>query len=119
MFVCYSEQIKTPPFFYAPNTVAVSGAKIMRLRAKARRAAVGGRKEGRCKMKKENKMETQATVQKYMVEIIQEHTDPVTGEVCPTRLAEDACLFFDDYGPAPDYDIPEEYFEWAFQISEV
>lgn len=39
---------RAPRLFYVLDTVAVSGAEIIRLRAKAGRAAVQGRKEGWC-----------------------------------------------------------------------
>jgi hypothetical protein len=39
------------------------------------------------------------------------------GEINMTGLAEAACAEFDDYGKAPQYDIPETYFECAYEIS--
>jgi hypothetical protein len=58
-------------------------------------------------------------IRQYMRQEIEDHRDPVTGEVCPTGLAEDACQHFDDYGPGPDFEIPEVYFECAHEISEI
>jgi len=55
---------------------------------------------------------------RWMRYYVEEYRDPVTGEVGSTRLAEDACEYFDGYGPAPDYEIPERYFEWAFLVAE-
>ena len=60
----------------------------------------------------------ESQVKQYMREEIEEFRDPRTGEVNDTHLAEDACNFFDAYGPPPDFDIPEEYFDWAFEVDE-
>jgi hypothetical protein len=57
-------------------------------------------------------------VKQYMLEEIEEFRDPQTGEVNTTFLAEDACNFFDGYEPPPDFDIPEEYFDWALEVDE-
>jgi len=54
----------------------------------------------------------------YMREVVEDHRDPQTDEINDTTLAEDACQHFDGYGPAPEYEIPEKYFEWAFLIAE-
>ena len=54
----------------------------------------------------------------YMRQEMREHVDLDTGEVNTTALAEDACQHFDAYGPAPDYDIPEDLFDWALEIAE-
>lgn len=44
--------------------------------------------------------------------------DPKTDEVNLTGLGEAACLNFDLYGPAPDYEIPEILFEIAVEVAE-
>ena len=63
-------------------------------------------------------MASKRTVKEYMRSVLKEYTSPWTGEVNTTLLAEDACNEFNGYGPAPEYDIPEEYFEWAFEVDE-
>lgn len=40
------------------------------------------------------------------------------GELNCTILAEQAAQYFDAYGPPPKYDVPEEFFEWSFEVSE-
>ena len=40
------------------------------------------------------------------------------GEINCTALGEDACQAFNAYGSAPHYDIPEDFFEWAFEVSQ-
>ena len=67
---------------------------------------------------KRSNMQNEATVKKYMRVEILDHIDPKTGEANPTGMAEDACSHFGDYGPPPDYDIPEEYFDWALEVTE-
>ncbi len=57
-------------------------------------------------------------VMRYMRQEIEDHRDPITGEINDTSLAEDACQHFDAYGPEPDFEIPEKFFEWAFLIAE-
>ena len=60
----------------------------------------------------------ESQVKQYMREVIEEFRDPLTEEINTTFLAEDTCNFFDAYGPAPDFDIPEEYFDWALEVDE-
>ena len=55
-------------------------------------------------------------VKAYMRSVIREHVDLDTGAVDTTMLAHDAADHFDAYGPAPSYDIPEEYFDWALEV---
>lgn len=57
--------------------------------------------------------QSEGTVKAYMRSEMAEHVDLDTGEVNCTTLAESACQHFDDYGPPPEYDIPDEYFDWA------
>ena len=52
-----------------------------------------------------------------MVKNVADHVDSLTGEVNDTALAEDAASHFGTYGPAPDYEIPPEYFDWAIEIA--
>ena len=58
-------------------------------------------------------------IRQYMRTIVEEHRDITTGEVNTTTLAEDACQHFDDYGPAPEHEIPDKYFEFAYEISRI
>jgi len=58
------------------------------------------------------------TVKRYMRDELEYALEPGTGEVIPTLLAEDACRYFDEYGPEPDRDIPESYFDWALEIAQ-
>jgi hypothetical protein len=53
-------------------------------------------------------------IKRYMRQEVQDHIDPLTGEGNPTTLAEDACSHFDGYGYY--WEIPEEYFELAFEV---
>ena len=55
-------------------------------------------------------------VRRYMREVIEEHRDPLTDEVNLTALAEDACQHVG--GEDENGDIPERYFEWAFDVGE-
>ena len=59
-----------------------------------------------------------ARIRRYMNLVKDDYRDPITGEVNATRLAEDACMFFDDYGPPPDFDVPEKYYEVAAGVSD-
>jgi len=62
-------------------------------------------------------MENEETVKKYMMEEAVARIDLLTGGVCEATLAEDTCVFFDDFGPASgDYPIPEEYLKWASEV---
>jgi len=54
-------------------------------------------------------------VRRYMREVIEDHRDPLTGEVSLSTLAEDACQHVDGY---ENDDIPERYFELAFEVDE-
>lgn len=58
------------------------------------------------------------TIKAYMRENVDSAREFITGEIIPTHLAEDACQHFDDYGPEPYLDIPEEYFDWAFEVTQ-
>lgn len=53
-------------------------------------------------------------IRQYMLSCVEEHVDPLTGEVNDTYLAEDACQHFNDY---EGDDIPEKYFECAHEIA--
>ena len=57
-------------------------------------------------------------VRAYMREEIKEHVGLDTLEVSCATLAESACQHFDAYGPAPEYKIPEDYFDWAVDVEE-
>lgn len=61
---------------------------------------------------------SEQTVKAYMRTEIAEHVDPLTDEVNTTALAEDAAQHLDAYGPAPEYKIPEDYFDWALEVEE-
>jgi hypothetical protein len=58
-------------------------------------------------------MITKNRIIQYMRIHVEDHTDPLTGEVNDTTLAEDA---FQALEPSNDSDIPEEYFECAFRV---
>lgn len=47
---------------------------------------------------------------RYMRQEIEDHRDCFTDEVNETTLAEDACQHFNGYGPAPNFDILERFF---------
>ena len=55
------------------------------------------------------------TVKKYMLANIQDHIDPVTGEVNATALAEDACIALDGF---EGNNIPEKFFELTELLAE-
>lgn len=57
-------------------------------------------------------------VVEYMRSTVHAHLDTVVGEVNLTRLAEDACQRFKAYGPEPQCEIPQDYFEWAFEVAQ-
>jgi len=60
-------------------------------------------------------------IRQYMLHNVTDHVDPLTGEVNNTSLAEDACCHFNDYEGEEGYEkteIPEKYFECAFEIGE-
>lgn len=50
-----------------------------------------------------------------MLQNVTDHVDPLTGEVNNTSLAEDAFWHFE---PNNQGDIPEKYFDCAFEIAE-
>ncbi len=52
----------------------------------------------------------------YMKGEVEQHLD--CRKVKMTSLAEDAADYFDDYGPEPECKIPDEYFEYSFEVSE-
>lgn len=52
---------------------------------------------------------------KYMQAEIEDHVDPLTGEVNCTSLAEDACSHFDGYEGS---EIPEKFFEIANRVGD-
>lgn len=57
-------------------------------------------------------MTTEPEILTYMQSVINDHIDAITGEINVTALAEDA---FDNFiGTAED--IPQEYFEAAFEV---
>ena len=60
-------------------------------------------------------MTTKQIVYRWMQNHASEHIDNC-GEVNTTYLAEAACQEFDAFGPAPTYDAPEEYFDWAVEV---
>lgn len=60
-------------------------------------------------------------IRQYMMEIVEDHRDPITGEINLTNLGWDAA----EYSPVPFYtlpeideysDIPEDYFELAYEV---
>ena len=53
-------------------------------------------------------------IRTYMQKNVEDHTDPITGEVNDTTLAEDACQHFNGY--INNDEIPEDYFEYASEI---
>lgn len=55
-------------------------------------------------------------VKAHMRSVIAEHVDLDTLEVNTTTLAEDVAQHFGAYGPPPEYEIPEDYFDWALEI---
>jgi len=54
-------------------------------------------------------------IRKYMLANVKDHVDPLTGEVNNTSLAEDAFWHFE---PNNQGDVPEKYFDCAFEIGE-
>jgi len=63
-------------------------------------------------------MASEAEVKDYMEKQLELHIDVLTDEANVTQLAELACAHFDTYGDPPDYEIPEEYFDWALEVAE-
>lgn len=60
-------------------------------------------------------------IRQYMLGVAEDHRDPKTGEISMTMLAEDAANFspipFDTLPDCDEYsDIPEEYFELAYEV---
>lgn len=62
----------------------------------------------------------QHQIRQYMMSVAEDHRDTRTGEINMTQLAEDAASFACVAATLPgcdEYsDIPEEYFELAFEI---
>ncbi len=54
-------------------------------------------------------------IRQYMHKNVEDHVDPLTGEVNNTSLAEDAFWALE---PGNNGDIPEKYFECAIEIAE-
>ena len=54
----------------------------------------------------------------YMAQNIEDHRDPITGEINSTTLAEDAWQAIKGDAVDPNAAIDERYFMWAFQIAE-
>lgn len=59
-----------------------------------------------------------AAVRVFLHQIVGDHTDPYTGEINCTMMAEEAALMFNLYGPAPACDIPEWVYEYAAEVAE-
>lgn len=60
-------------------------------------------------------------IRQYMLGVAEDHRDPKTGAISMTNLAEDAANFspipFDTLPDCNEYsDIPEEYFELAYEV---
>jgi hypothetical protein len=56
-------------------------------------------------------------VKKWMLSNYRDYVDPVTDELNCTMLAEQAANMFDLYNNDMEFDIPEEVFEWASEVS--
>ena len=56
-------------------------------------------------------------VKTYMWNNYTDHIDYTCNVLNATGLAEDACDHFDDYLDEIDYEVPEEYYDWAHEIS--
>jgi hypothetical protein len=61
-------------------------------------------------------------IRQYMMGVAEEHRDPKTGKINMTQLAEDAANFspvpFDTLPGCDEYsDIPEAYFELAYEVT--
>lgn len=54
---------------------------------------------------------TRTAIRKYMISVVDEHIDPLTGELNLTTLAEDALSKY------PDYDDSEPFFEMSYEVS--
>ena len=54
----------------------------------------------------------------YMRTVASQHYDLGQGALNMTALAEDACQHFNAFGLPPEYDCPEELFEWALDVAE-
>ena len=52
----------------------------------------------------------------YMASVLEQHTDPVTGEICCTTLAEDAADHFNLMAGPPTFETPEWVFELAYHV---
>jgi len=57
-------------------------------------------------------------VKSLMQGAFEDYRDPATGEVKLTVLAEFAAAEFDVYGDDPEATIPQDLFQWAFEVSE-
>ena len=56
----------------------------------------------------------ETAIKRYMRDALTDHIEAETGNIICTTLAEDACMHFDAYH---DADVPDELFEWAFQVA--
>jgi hypothetical protein len=69
-------------------------------------------------------MDTKAVKRYMQAEVYEEqgyrgpYIDPTCLDVNTTALAEAAAYEFELYGPAPDFEIPEEVFELAMVVGE-
>jgi len=59
-----------------------------------------------------------AAVRVFLHQIVGNHTDPYTGEVNCTTMAEEAALMFNLYGPAPARDVPDWVYDYAAEVAE-
>lgn len=56
-------------------------------------------------------------VKNWMKHNYSHHVDHMTGEINCTSLAEEAAHFHDLYEDHVDWNIPEEVFEWSYDVA--
>jgi len=59
-----------------------------------------------------------AMVRIFLHQIVKEYTDPYTGVINCTMMAEEAVDQFDLWGPAPEYAVPEWVYDYAAEVAE-
>ena len=58
-------------------------------------------------------------VKTYMWNNYEDHIDYTCNVLNATGLAEDACEAFSAYLPDTDYEVPEEFYDWAWEVEQV
>ena len=62
--------------------------------------------------------QTKVAVRLYLHQIVLDHTDPYTGEVNTTTMAEEAAFVFDLDRFTPEYEVPEWVYDYAVDVAD-